>query len=99
MLKASRLLLFSDVCRVSATPTSMQCVRYVGKAKGKIKQLGKRRQKTRKNRSTNRSNLDHGIEQWQDVLSVARPFSIYQPPPHITPELADDIVLYRDGEC
>ena len=96
MLKASSSLLFSDVFRVSATPMSIR-VRYVGKARGKTKQEGRRRQnKTRKSSSIN---SDHGIEQWQDVLTVARPFSIYHPPPHITPELADDIVLYKDGEC
>ena len=102
MLKAGRLLLFGDVFRVSTTSVSIQHVRYIGKAKGKAKQEGSRQrrrpQKTRKNRQR-KSNLDHVIEQSQDVLSLARPFSIYHPPPHITPELADDIVLYKDGEC
>ena len=45
------------------------------------------------------SSMDHVIAQSPGVLSVARPLSVYHPPAHITPELADDIVLYKDGEC
>lgn len=96
MLNSSRLILLDNAFR---QPSTSKCVRFIGRAKGKAKQMGKRRRlrKTIKNLST-KPNLDHVIEQSQDVLSLARPFSIYHPPPHITPELADDIVLYKDGE-
>jgi len=40
---------------------------------------------------------DHLIEQSQDAISIAKPQSVYYPPPHITPELADELVLYKDG--
>lgn len=102
MLKAGRSVLFGNVYRLATTSVSIHCTSVVGKLKGKtrherIKQK-RRLQETHKNRSI-KSNLDHVIEQSQDVLSLARPFTIYHPPPHITPELADDIVLYKDGEC
>lgn len=103
MFRSSNLVLFGDVHRLLPASTNIQCLRFIVKAKGKTKQAGskqKRRhvQKARRNRPS-KSNLDHAIEQSQDVLSLARPFSIYHPPPYITPELADDIVLYKDGEC
>ena len=93
---------FSDVLRPLSASLSTRGVLFVAKVKGKTKQKGSRRKgrlkKTRKIRS-NKSDLDHVIQQSQDVLSLARPFSIYHPPPYITPEVADDVVLYKDGEA
>ena len=107
MLKPGRLTCCGDVWRLPVGSVGILCVRYVTKAKRKTKHEGskhkRRPQKTprnspRKTRS-NHSNVDHVIEQSQDALSFARPFSVYHPPGHITPEIADDIVLYKDGEC
>ena len=98
MLKPGRLSCFGDVFRPPVGSVKILCARYAGKAKGKTKHEGsKQRRRVQKTRS-NRSNIDHVAEQSQDALSLARPFSVYHPPGHITPELADDIVLYKDGE-
>ena len=94
---------FGDVWRLPVGSVGILCVRYVTKAKRKTKHEGskhkRRPQKTPPKTRNNKSNVDHVIVQSQDALSVARPFSVYHPPAHITPELADDIVLYKDGEC
>ena len=65
--------------------------------KGKPKERSKDTRRQRKNHK-NQLNVDHALEQSNDALSIARPFSVYQPPAHIAPELADDLVLYKDGE-
>jgi len=109
MLRASRFILPNNFLRLlPVTSAGTKLARFAVKAKGKTKQHGgkqkRRPQVARKNRSASRSikskaQLDHVIGQSQDVLSLARPFSVYHPPPHITPEIADDIVLYKDGKC
>ena len=103
MLKPGRLMCFGDVWRLPVVSVRILCARYVTKAKRKTKHEGskhkRRPQKTPWMTCSNQSYVDHVIVQSQDALSAARPFSVHYPPAHITPELADDIVLYKDGEC
>ena len=98
MLKPGRLSCFGDVCPPPVGLVKILCVRYSGKAKRKTKNEGSKQKRRPQKTRSNRSNIDHVMEQSQDALSLARPFSVYHPPGHITPELADDIVLYKDGE-
>ena len=69
------------------------------KRKAKLGRGGKVKQKSQKTgrRRQTKLELDHVIEQSQDVLNIAKPQTVYYPPPHITPELADELVLYKDG--
>ena len=82
--------------QLSSAPISIQRVQC-RTVKGKPKERSKDTRRQRKNRK-NYLNLDQAIDQSHDALSLARPFLVYQPPAHITPELADDLVLYKDGE-
>jgi len=89
------------VFRFQPSIVSFRYLRTLSEGKGKVKlgKGGKLKQKPQKSSSRRQTKLelDHVIEQSQDVLNIAKPLSVYYPPPHITPELADELVLYKDG--
>jgi len=94
MFGAGRLTFQPSVASLRYLRTSSQAKRKLKSGRGgKVKQNP---QKSGRRKQT-KLELDHVIEQSRDVLNIAKPQSVYYPPSHITPELAEELVLYKDG--